>query len=69
MDADFSVEMGPDDPVLEMPWASADGSLGYYNLREQPELLEQLEEARRSPELAQFLRHLNGAGGAFETVK
>lgn len=69
MDADFSVEMGPDDPALELPWASADGSLGYYNLREQPELLEQLEEARRSPELAEFLRHLNGAGGAFETVK
>ena len=69
MEADFSVEMGPGDAVLEVPWAALDGSLRYYNLRERPELIGEVEEARRFPELAEFLRHLNAAGGAFETVK
>ncbi len=69
MEADFSIEMGSGDVALEVPWAAPDGSLRYYDLRGQPELIEQLEEARQFPELAEFLRHLNAAGGAFETVK
>ena len=69
LEADFSVEMGPGDPVLEVPWASPDGSLRYSNLREHPELIEEVEEAQRFPELKDFLSHLNAAGGAFETVK
>jgi len=69
LEADFSVEMGPGDAVLEVPWAAPDGSLHYYNLREHPELIEEVEEAERFPELAEFLRHVNARGGAFETVK
>jgi hypothetical protein len=69
LEADFSVEMGPGDPVLEVPWAAPDGSLRYYNLRERPELIAEVEEARRFPEVAEFLRHVNAAGRAFETVK
>jgi hypothetical protein len=61
--------MGGGDAVLEVPWAAPEAGLRYYNLREQPELLDQLEEGRRFPELAEFLRHLNAAGGTFETVK
>jgi hypothetical protein len=61
--------MGADDPVLEVPWTAPDGSLRYYNLRSHPELIEQIEEARRFPELAEFLRSMNAGGGAFETVK
>ena len=69
MDADFSVEMGVDDPVLEVPWAAPDGSLRYFNLREQPTLLGEVEEARRFPELAEFLRRVNAPQGLFETLK
>jgi hypothetical protein len=69
LEADFSVEMGADDAVLEVPWAAPDGSLRYYNLRDHPELLAQIEEARRFPELARFLRGINGPGSAFESVK
>ena len=69
MEADFSVEMGPVDPVLEVPWAAPDGSLRYFNLREHPALIGEVEEVRRFPALAEFLRHVNSTGGTFETVK
>lgn len=69
MQADFSVEMGVGDPVLEVPWASQDGSLRYINLRQQPERLNEIVEARHCPDLAAFLCRLNAADGAFETVK
>lgn len=69
MDADFSVEMGTDDPVVEVPWAAPDGGPRYYDLRGHPERVDELEEARRCLELAEFLRHVNAPGGAFETVK
>jgi hypothetical protein len=69
LEADFSIEMGPGDAVLEVPWATLDGSLRYYDLGGHPELIEHLEEARRYPEVAEFLRRLNATGGAFGTVK
>jgi hypothetical protein len=69
LDADYSVEMGAEDAVLEVPWAAPDACLRYYNLREHPEMLEQIEEARRFPELAEFLKDINGPGSAFESVK
>ena len=69
MEADFSVEMGPGDPILEVPWAAPDGGLRYYDLRAYPELIEKVEEARRFPELAEFLRRVNALGGAFESLK
>jgi hypothetical protein len=69
LEADFSVEMGPGNAVLEVPWAAPDGRLRYFNLREHPELIGEVEEVRRFPELAEFLRHVNAPGGAFETVK
>ena len=40
MHVDFSVELGAEDDCLELPWASPDGALRYYDLRRQPELLE-----------------------------
>lgn len=69
MQADFSVEMGSDDPVLEVPWASEGGNLHYVNLRLEPERLGEIVEARDCPALAEFLRRLNSGDSAFETVK
>ncbi len=66
MEADFAVELGPDDETLEMPWASEHGPR-YYDLKRQPELLLEVEEARRFPELGEFLSHMNA--GSFETAK
>ena len=69
MDADFSVELGRDDPVLDFPWTDPDGKLAYFNLKRQPEMLARLEEAKQFPELAEFLRGVNSAISAVESAK
>ena len=69
MDADYSVELGADDPVLDFPWSDPDGRVRYYDLKQNPELLEQLEEAREFRELAEFLRSINGPRSLFESAK
>ncbi len=69
MDADWSVELGADDPVLEFPWSSPDGSLQYVDLRQQPELLTAIPEAKNNPELSEFLRETNAQPSPWTTVK
>jgi len=69
MDADFSVELGRDDPVLEFPWTDAEGKLAYFDLKKHPELIGELEEARKFPELAGFLRTVNSARSIVESAK
>jgi len=67
--ADYSVECGAGDDCLEMPWASADGALRYVDLKQDPTRLADLKEARRFPELADFLRAINSPRSAFHTAK
>ena len=69
MEADFAVELGASDETLEFPWAAADGSLRHYDLKRQPELLPEIEEARRELELGEFLATLNAPSSILETVK
>ncbi len=69
MDADFSVELGPEDETLEMPWAGSEDGPKHYDLKQHPNLLELIEEARRVPELKQFLRAMNSPGVPVETAK
>ncbi len=69
MNVDFTVELGADDETLEFPWAAADGGLRYYDLKRQPELLHEIEEATRVPELAYFLTAVNSPSGILETAK
>ena len=69
MEADFAVELGADDETLELPWASGQGGERYYDLKERPELLLEIEEARRVPELGEFLSAMNMPGGILETAK
>lgn len=69
MEADFAVELGSEDETLELPWdAGADGPR-YHNLKRQPGLLLQIEEARRVPELGEFLAAINSPAGILETAK
>jgi hypothetical protein len=69
VEADFAVELGADDETLEFPWlASADGPR-YYDLKHHPELLAQVEEAQRVPELGEFLAAMNATSGILETAK
>jgi hypothetical protein len=69
MDADFSVELGGEDPVLDFPWTDTSGRLAYFDLKRHPELLAQVEEAREHPELAEFLRIVNSARSVVESAK
>jgi hypothetical protein len=67
--ADWAVELGAGDETLEMPWADADGGLRYYDLKRQPELLLNIEEAGRVQELGECLAAINSSASIFETAK
>ena len=69
MQADFSVELGAEDPALELPWRSGNGSLRYLNLKLHPDLLLSIPEAREHPELSAFLARINAHGFPLETAK
>ena len=69
MQADFAVELGADDETLEMPWAAEQGGPRYYDLKRHPELLSNLEEAVRAPELGEFLSKVNSLQSPLETAK
>jgi len=67
--ADFAVELGGEDETLDFPWTAADGGLRHYDLKRQPELLLEIEEARRVPELGEFLAAINSPSCILETAK
>lgn len=69
MDADFSIELGHDDPVLDFPWGDPSDKLAYFDLKRQPELIAKVEEAQKFPELAEFLRSMNSPRSAVESAK
>jgi hypothetical protein len=67
--ADFAIELGADDETLEMPWAAEGGGPRYWDLKRHPELLPNLEEAGRVPELGAFLSKVNSSMSLLETTK
>jgi hypothetical protein len=69
MDADFSIELGREDPVLDFPWNDPAGKLAYVDLKRHPELMARIEEAEQFPELGEFLRALNSPRSMVETAK
>jgi hypothetical protein len=69
MHADFSVELGRDDPALELPWNSGDPHVRYYDLKNRSELVDQVPEAIAHPELGSFLARINAAGFPLATAK
>jgi hypothetical protein len=69
MQADFSVELGRDDPALELPWSSADPSVKYYDLKANPDLILQIPEAVAYPPLGAFLARINMPGFPLATAK
>jgi hypothetical protein len=69
MDADWSVELGAEDPTLEFPWSSPDQPLAYIDLVDSPESLRRVDEGARYAELGQFLRTLNSPSSPWLTAK
>jgi hypothetical protein len=69
MHADFSVELGRDDPALEIPWSSSDPSVRYFDLKKCPELVLQIPEAVAHPEMSAFLTRINTPAFPLATAK
>jgi hypothetical protein len=69
MDADFSIELGREDPVLDFPWTDPAGNLAYFDLKRRPELIDKVEEATKFAELAEFLIRVNSAHSVVESAK
>ncbi len=69
MQADYAVELGREDPALELPWSSDDGASRYYDLKRHPDLVLQIAEAASSPELGTFLTRINAPEFPLQTAK
>lgn len=69
MDVDFTIELGSDDPALEVPWADPDGRLRYHNLKLHPASLGEIPEAAEFPELREFLAQRNAPESPLESAK
>ena len=69
MQVDCAVELAAGDETLEFPWAAPDGGPRYYDLKRHPELLLYIDEARRVPELGEFLAAVNSGATILETAK
>src|SRR5215831_15220655 len=85
MQADYVLELGREDPALELPWGMPSllpssspsrtpspceaGGSRYYDLKRNPDLVLQIPEALRSPELSAFLTRINAAGFPLQTAK
>src|ERR1700677_4540385 len=69
MDADFSIELGREDPVLDFPWTDPSGKFFYVDVKRQPELMASIAEVKEFPELGEFLRVVNSPRSLVETAK
>jgi hypothetical protein len=68
MEADWSVALGADDPWITVPWSAEEG-LRFLDLRRDPQLVNEIQEARASKGLASALLSLNGDASPFSTAK
>jgi hypothetical protein len=69
MHVESSVELGRDDPALEIPWASEDNASCYYDLRNDPALIDNLQEVKDCAELREFLLRVNSPTFPLQTAK
>jgi hypothetical protein len=69
LQADFAVELGAEDETLELPWAAPGAGPQYCDLKRHPEMLSDLEEARRFEELRHFLAAVNSSNSSLESAK
>ena len=54
MDADFSIELGREDPVLDFPWKDPAGKLAYVDLKRRPELMRRSRRRKSFPSWGNF---------------
>ena len=69
MQADFSVELGADDPTLALPWVDPEQRWQYFDLRKDSRQIALIEEAKTHPELREFLVAVNSASSNLQSAK
>lgn len=69
MQVDYAIELGGEDPALELPWTAEDGSARFYDLKSNPDLVLRIPEAVAQPELSIFLSRVNAADFPLLTAK
>jgi len=78
MDADYSIELGPTAPALEIPWRDPEGRVQYVTLRQEQTSaglefaqheVRRLPEARQFPALGRFLVEVNLPPSPWQTAK
>jgi hypothetical protein len=69
MQAEFTVELGADDPTLAVPWSDPEGRWRYMDLRAHPELVAEVEEAQGFDEMREFLAAVNAASSNLQSAK
>lgn len=76
MVVEWSVECSADDPVLVVPWSTAEAgadlnpaTADFVDLRENPYEMDQIPEAEQNPPLMQALRALNAGRSPVFTAK
>jgi hypothetical protein len=72
MEADWTVALAAADPVIIVPWSSSPDDLKrckFVDLRPNPDLIDEIEEAKASPGLRSALLLLNGRSSQLWTAK
>jgi len=67
--SEWGAECGVDDPFIEVPWQSEDGTLRWVDLRADPDALDEIHEADEHPALLAALRTLNATRSPVFTSK
>lgn len=69
MQSELTVELGAEDPTLAVPWSDPEGRFQYFDLRQNPDTVQQIEEARTFSDLGEFLLAMNSTPSALQTAK
>jgi hypothetical protein len=69
MHADWTVACAADDPEIIIPWAGKDPSLRYIDLRQLPEAVREIPEAKEYPCIAAALQRWNHPDSLLFTAK
>jgi hypothetical protein len=69
MEASYSVELGSEDAVLELPWSDPAGQVHFIDTASDPTLVAEIPELQNNPELLDLLIRANDRNSGFTSAK
>jgi len=69
MESCYSVELGAEDPALELPWSDPEGLVRFYDTSADPTLVVAIPELKDNPELLDFMIRANEGRSGFTSAK